>query len=68
MVSSELLNHYGATPLEVMVVISHELIYKRMGDRDAEVRQAALKTLGRAADKGSKAPSGLKRGFKDGDR
>eukprot|EP00435_Cladocopium_sp_Y103_P040806 s82_g11.t1 len=43
------------TPLEVMVVISHELIYKRMGDPSCAVRQAALNTLGRAAEPGSKA-------------
>ncbi|CAE7242029.1 PFA3 [Symbiodinium sp. CCMP2592] len=41
--------------IEVTVVISHELIYKRMWDPCGEVRQAALNTLGRAAEPGSKA-------------
>lgn len=57
MASEKRLKYYGqqGTPLEVMVVISHELIYKRMGDPDDLVRQAALNTLGRAAEPGSKA-------------
>jgi len=57
MVSQKLVSQYSedTTPLEVMVVISHELIYKRMGDPSVAVRQAALNTLGRAAEPGSKA-------------
>ncbi|CAJ1415747.1 unnamed protein product [Effrenium voratum] len=57
MASQKLLSQYsdGSSSLEVMVVISHELIYKRMFDPSDAVRQAALNTLSRAAETGSKA-------------
>ncbi|CAE7754334.1 PFA3 [Symbiodinium sp. CCMP2456] len=57
MSSSKRMKDYSQSQsaFEVTVVISHELIYKRMWDPCGEVRQAALNTLGRAAEPGSKA-------------